>query len=108
MSPEVNDYIRVTSEGSPHDGLIGQVVATAEKDMLVLRLYGREVRLAQSELSVLAKNGSRAHSLISRKALHWDMNYLDSIGLYVLMDIALWLRDYEWCKDINQRMARIR
>lgn len=106
MFPEVNDFIEVDSEGHPQNGLIGRVVSTAPNKVTV-NLYGKEVSLDERLVKVKAKLGTRAHSLLNRKSMAWDLDSLDRIGLYVLMDIALWMRDYEWCKDIHQRMAKV-
>jgi hypothetical protein len=106
MFPEVEDFIEVDSEGHPHNGLIGRVVSTAPNKVTV-NFYGKEVSLPEAIVKVKAKLGTRAHSLINRKAMQWDLDSLDKVGLYVLMDIALWLRDFEWCKDLHQRMAQL-
>jgi hypothetical protein len=104
MFPEVDDFIEVESDGSPHHGLIGRVVSTSP-DKVTVNLYGRNLTLSESDVSITAKLGSRRHALLTRKSMEWDMDSLDGIGLYVLMDIALWLRDFDWCKDIHQIMA---
>ncbi|MFF2889486.1 hypothetical protein [Paenibacillus sp. NPDC057967] len=106
MFPEVDDFIEVVSEDHPQNGLIGRVVSTAPNSVVAI-IYGKEVSLQELHVKVRAKLGTKAHSLINRKAEHWDLDNLDDIGLYVLMDIALWLRDYEWCKDIHIRMRKV-
>ncbi|MWV43062.1 hypothetical protein GRF59_05415 [Paenibacillus sp. HJL G12] len=94
------------SEGHPQNGLIGKVLS-ASANHVVVDLYGREVSLNKRMVRVKAKFGSRAHSLMSMKAMHWDLDHLDDVGLFVLMDIALWMRDYDWCKDIHMRMTQM-
>lgn len=106
MFPEVDDFIEVESEGSPHHGLIGRVVFNSP-DKVTVSLYGRNVTLSKSDVSITAKLGSRRHALLTRRSMEWEMDSLDRVGLYVLMDIALWLRDFEWCKDIHQIMATL-
>ncbi|WP_091018831.1 MULTISPECIES: hypothetical protein [Paenibacillus] len=106
MFPEVDDFIEIDSEGHPHNGLIGRVVSLAP-NRVTFNLYGKEVSIAERFVKVKAKLGTRAHILLSRKSMHWELDSLDFIGLYVLMDIALWMRDYEWCRDIQQRMAKV-
>ncbi|ALA07208.1 hypothetical protein SECTIM467_84 [Brevibacillus phage SecTim467] len=103
MFPEENDFIEVDSEGHSCHGLIGKVVSTYS-DKVVVSLYGRETTVAPQNVRIKAKVGSRAHAIMARKASQWELNSLDKIGLYALMDIALWMRDYEWCEDIYQRM----
>ncbi|MCM3132942.1 hypothetical protein M3629_09100 [Paenibacillus polysaccharolyticus] len=105
MRPEVDDFIEVTSEAHPQNGLIGRVVA-ASLNKVTVNLYGSEVILSESHIRVRAKLGTRAHALLNLKSMMWDMDSLDDIGLYVLMDIALWMRDYDWCKEIYQRMVK--
>ena len=104
MFPEVDDFIEVDSEGHPCHGLIGKVVSVHPEDKVVVNIFGKEVTLSSKEIKIKAKVGSRAHSIMNRKSVHWELDGLDKIGLYVLMDIALWMRDYEWCKEIYERM----
>lgn len=104
MFPEADDFIEVSSNGSPHDGLIGKVISVAP-NKVTASIYGREVTLSNKEVKLKARVGSRSHSLLLRKSINWETDSLDAVGLYVLMDVALWLRDFDWCKDIQNRMA---
>lgn len=104
MFPEVEDFVEVNIEGHPCNGLIGVVKDSRPDKQIVVTVFGKDVTLKPNEVRMKAKVGSRAHSIISRKALDWNLDGLDKVAYRGLIDLALDLRDFEWCKELYERM----
>lgn len=103
MQLEAEDFVEILKEGHPQHGLTGRII-NVNGDVVVVNIYGQWLKLNITDVKLKAKFKSRAHMILNRTALEWNTDRFTEEDYKDMIDFALDVQDYAWCKELQERL----
>jgi hypothetical protein len=101
------DFIEIVNPNHKMYGFIGRLLKMGE-DTVEVEVLGLPISLSKKDVKLRARRGSRTHDEFTEMYKSQVTNYIDELGYKTLIDLALDIRDFEWVKELSERLEALK